>query len=243
METRTTPSSFTHETNNKLIKGSHLNIKGNNNEIIGDFNTITGNYCRISGCHNRLIGNHNRMFGSMNMIYGCSNIIDGDGNSVEIGQDNELNGFNNIKVSNRLLRERDPSPDDGENDDPSTETLINVPSLGWSIPVDRNRIPRSARQITNPSRPIRSNQTPSVSTLKYPTEQDIKQDQKATKEDPVCAICNYNKSTWAAIPCGHLSYCAGCASTICKTHIENGECVQCSLCRKQVRQMQRVFIS
>ena len=129
METRTTPSSFTHETNNKLIKGSHLNIIGNTNEIIGDFNTITGNYCRISGCHNRLIGNHNRMFGSMNMIYGCSNIIDGDGNSVEIGQDNELNGFNNIKVSNRLLRERDPSPDDGENDDPSTETLINVPSL------------------------------------------------------------------------------------------------------------------
>ena len=53
-------------------------------------------------------------------------------------------------------------------------------------------------------------------------------------EELLCCICLVNKSTHAAIPCGHLRYCEGCSSSLMKSK-------NCFICRESVVSINKIF--
>lgn len=76
------------------------------------------------------------------------------------------------------------------------------------------------------------------SKTKCPAEGDLSFDQLATTSS--CVVCLARKPIVIAMPCCHLTYCVECSRDMCA---KTNSYVKCAVCRKEVKEMGRVFTS
>jgi len=63
-----------------------------------------------------------------------------------------------------------------------------------------------------------------------------------------CAICLENNSTCAALPCGHLNFCAICSRKLVlginhETNTVQASIVTCSICKTEVKEFKQLYFN
>ncbi|XP_062518650.1 uncharacterized protein LOC134193825 isoform X1 [Corticium candelabrum] len=61
------------------------------------------------------------------------------------------------------------------------------------------------------------------------------------KKDITCVVCKQNDKSHILVPCGHFSFCEGCAETLCTAPAEQDR--KCPVCRVHVEKSFKVFSS
>jgi len=74
-----------------------------------------------------------------------------------------------------------------------------------------------------------------------PTTEEISQN-LPYDEDKSCIICFTRKKNTVFIPCGHTLCCTVCSKTICEKAKEDEKYVECSICKKQVDTINKIYL-
>ena len=203
------------------VCGDHCVIRGDHNQVDGNFCTIYGTKNTVSGEHCAVIGHDNLVPGSQNHVTGNYNFITGN-ECHSVGIANTLTGMNCT----------------AEGDGNTLGRPASVQSNDYSQLIAATGHFASSVAVT-----AETTSTRTEPRIPCPSEADALNDVKAEPDaSNVCIICQENVPQAAAIPCMHLSYCLGCARTMCCVRSSSSYKVNCAKCRKPAIAVTRVYL-
>lgn len=218
-EGETFTQSYLHITgDDNIIRGDNCVIQGNQNEVDGDQCTVMGYKNNVSGDNCAVIGHDNLISGDRNHVTGNYNFLTGNECHAS-GMANTLTGVNcTAEGSGNMLGRPAPNM---TSDEYQNFVAPYIPQFASSVAVT----PRTDPLIPCPSQEDAQN--------------DIKAESDATN---VCIICRENIPQAVAVPCMHLSYCLGCARTMCCVPSSSSSSVACAKCRQPATSLTRIFL-
>ena len=203
-----------------IIRGDHCVVRGDHNQVDGNFCTIYGAKNSVSGERCAVIGHDNLVPGSQNHVTGNYNFITG----------NECHA---VGVANTLTGTNCTAEGDGN-------TLGRPASVD---PIDFSYFLSSSAQFSSSvAVTATTTSTRTEPRIPCPSEADAQNDKKAEPDaSNVCIICRENIPQAAAVPCMHLSYCLGCARTMCCVRSSSYK-VNCAKCRQPAIALTRIYL-
>lgn len=227
------------------VTGNHNQIDGDNCVIQGNNNIVSGSGCIILGVNNRVTGTRCLYNGVFEGTYAPSNndsngppsVISTSGSAFLEYRDGNDDDSSSTSTSSSGNSSSIPPPLEqhaiAQRNGSAASSSPSSSGEEYNSPAFR--FPRvyyesssssseSSSSSSSSSSSTSSSSSPFISPMEiatlqrvhHPTPTDMALDSPPSDENAgTCIICQEHKATCAAFPCMHMSYCAGCARSLC----------------------------